>query len=67
MKPERRWLKSAIAASAEPQITMPWVRTSRRRPEAVKPTASPAKHPKFIVRTPVQAHKAAALRSIAAR
>lgn len=37
------------------------------RPEAVKAAASPANHPKLIVLTPVQAHKAAALRSIAAR
>lgn len=36
MKKDRRWLKSAIAAAAEPQIAMPWARSSRRRPEAMK-------------------------------
>ena len=36
MNKERRWLKSAIAASAEPQIALPWQRGSRRRPEAMK-------------------------------
>ncbi|WP_395006224.1 hypothetical protein [Cypionkella sp.] len=41
MKKERRWLKSAIAASAEPQIVLPWARGQRRRPEAMKPVAAP--------------------------
>ncbi|EKD60354.1 MAG: hypothetical protein ACD_54C00798G0003 [uncultured bacterium] len=42
MKKERRWLKSAIAASAEAQVAMPWARGQRRRPEAMKPV-TPAK------------------------
>jgi len=42
MKKERRWLKSAIAASAETQVVLPWARGQRRRPEAMKP-AAPAK------------------------
>ena len=36
MNKERRWLKSAIAASAEIQGTMPWARQARRRPIAAK-------------------------------
>ncbi len=36
MKKDRRWLKAAITAAAEPQIEMPWARSSRRRPEALK-------------------------------
>ena len=36
MKKDRRWLKSAIAAAAEPQVAMPWARGTRRRPEAMK-------------------------------
>lgn len=40
MQKERRWLKSAIAAAAEPQPDLPWQRQSRRRPEAMKPEAS---------------------------
>ena len=62
MKPKRRWLKSAIAASAEPQIALPWARGRRRRPLAVKPEVR-----KFTVMTPAEARKAAALRSLAAR
>ena len=37
MKKERRWLKSVLAAAAEPQIAMPWARQSRRRPNSLKP------------------------------
>jgi len=40
MKKERRWMKSALAASTESQVTMPWARSTRRRPEALK-TAAP--------------------------
>jgi hypothetical protein len=36
MNKTRRWLKSAIAASAETQVVMPWARGQRRRPEAMK-------------------------------
>jgi hypothetical protein len=43
MKKERRWLKSVLAASLEPQPTLPWQRGTRRRPEAVKQTAAPLK------------------------
>lgn len=39
MKKERRWLKSAIAASAETQIALPWARENRRRPQALKTVA----------------------------
>ncbi len=41
MKKDRRWLKSAIAAAAEPQIALPWARSARRRPEAMKIVAAP--------------------------
>ena len=36
MKKERRWLKSALAAAAEPQMALPWARGSRRRPASLK-------------------------------
>lgn len=36
MKKDRRWMKSAIAASTECQTTLPWARGTRRRPEAFK-------------------------------
>lgn len=35
MKKDRRWLKSAIAASAETSVKMPWERGQRRRPAAM--------------------------------
>jgi hypothetical protein len=38
---ERRWLKSVIAASAEPLPRFPWMRGARRRPEAVAPVTEP--------------------------
>lgn len=38
VKKERRWLKSAIAASLEQQVTLPW---TRRKPEAPKDSAAP--------------------------
>jgi hypothetical protein len=43
MKKDRRWLKSAIAAAAEPQVALPWARGQRRRPEALKVTSVAAK------------------------
>ncbi len=36
MKKDRRWLKSMLAASHEPQIGLPFQRGQRRRPEATK-------------------------------
>lgn len=41
MPTPRRWLISAIAAAAAPQPALPWQRSARRRPEALK--AEPAK------------------------
>ena len=41
MKKEHRWLKSAIAASAEPLPALPWARATRRKPAAL--TAAPIK------------------------
>ena len=35
MKKERRWLKSAIAASKEPQAALPWQRSVRRKPTSL--------------------------------
>lgn len=43
MKKERRWLKSAIAASTEVEVVMPWTRGQRRRPEAMKSLGQPLK------------------------
>ncbi|MEF3048389.1 hypothetical protein [Pseudotabrizicola sp. L79] len=43
MKKERRWLKSVIAASLQPQPALPWQRGARRKPVALKtPVATPA-------------------------
>ncbi|MCU0900762.1 MAG: hypothetical protein MUC82_09750 [Cypionkella sp.] len=36
MKKERRWLKSVIAASLDQQVSLPWARGARRKPEALK-------------------------------
>lgn len=41
MKKERRWLKSVIAASLEPQVALPWQRTARKKPASLK--AAPAR------------------------
>lgn len=41
MNANRRWMKSAIAASAEPMPVMPWQRDARTKPQAVK--LAPAK------------------------
>lgn len=41
MKKQPRWMKSVLAASAEPQVALPWARGQRRRPTALK--AAPAK------------------------
>lgn len=35
MKKQPRWMKSVLAASAEPQVALPWARGQRRRPEAM--------------------------------
>ncbi len=48
MKIERRWLKSAIAASVTEEVFLPWQRDNRTRPEAVKALAVqqvPARQP----------------------
>ncbi len=41
MRKERRWLKSAIATSADVQVSLPWARADRRKPDAMKPMAAP--------------------------
>lgn len=43
MKKERRWIKSVIAASLEAQPALPWQRSTRRRPEAMKAAPAPQK------------------------
>ena len=42
MKKDRRWMKSVIAASNEVQVTLPWARGTRRRPEPMKTAEKPA-------------------------
>ncbi len=44
MKKERRWLKSAIAASAEPQAAFPWTRGNRAHGTTAKPAPTPIKY-----------------------
>jgi hypothetical protein len=41
MKKERRWLKSVLAAAAEPQVALPFARGNRRKPAAMTPVAKP--------------------------
>jgi hypothetical protein len=41
MQTDRRWLKSVITASVEEQVSMPWQRENRTRPEAMKVAAQP--------------------------
>lgn len=36
MKTERRWMKSVLEASTKPMPALPWARSTRRRPEAMK-------------------------------
>lgn len=43
MTKDRRWLNSAITASAQPLPALPWLRATRRRPQTVKPAACPNK------------------------
>lgn len=42
MKKDRRWLKSVIAASLEPQAALPWQRSNRKKPAALKQAATKA-------------------------
>ena len=37
IKTERRWLRSVIAASAEPLPEFPWMRGQRRKPVSLAP------------------------------
>jgi len=39
MKTERRWMTSVIATSLETQVVMPWARSDRHKPEAMKAEA----------------------------
>jgi hypothetical protein len=58
---ERRWLRSVIAASAEPLPNFPWMRATRRRPATlaeaapfVRPAAPTV--PVFARSRPIAAH-----------
>ncbi len=42
MKPQRRWLKSVIAAAETPTAAMPWTRDQRRKPLALRSVAPKA-------------------------
>lgn len=35
MQKQPRWMKSVIAAANEPQVALPWARSTRRRPAAM--------------------------------
>ena len=50
MKKQRRWLKSALAAAAEPQVALPWARQARRRPKSLGPQAGGAKSARVAAR-----------------
>lgn len=41
MTAQRRWMKSAITASTEISVKLPWARPTRSRPLAVKPQIVP--------------------------
>ncbi|WP_158243124.1 hypothetical protein [Acidimangrovimonas sediminis] len=45
MKTERRWMKWVLEESAKPQPAMPWQRSQRRRPEALRTAERPAPKP----------------------
>lgn len=47
-KKDRRWLKSVIAASAEPLPNFPWMRGERRRPQAMTEMADDATAPTVV-------------------
>ena len=50
IKTNRRWLRSVIAASAEPLPSFPWMRGQRRKPASTAPTVSgaPAQRPSLF-------------------
>ncbi|MFN3643764.1 MAG: hypothetical protein ACK4TB_12690 [Gemmobacter sp.] len=50
MKTERRWIKSAIAAAAQPQPAMPWTRGNRRKPAGLTAPAAPPARPALAAR-----------------
>lgn len=57
MKTERRWLKSVLAASLDPQPALPWQRSTRRRPAALQQAAAPVPRPQVVRRpTAMAAH-----------
>lgn len=45
IRTERRWLRSVIAASAEPLPAFPWMRGQRRRPAATAEATAPQERP----------------------
>jgi len=42
IRTERRWLRSVIAASAEPLPAFPWMRGQGKRPSLAKDSATPS-------------------------
>lgn len=44
MATQRRWLKSAIAASSDTTVSMPWARTVRSRPDETASVPTDTKH-----------------------
>ena len=50
MTKERRWIKSVLAAAAEPQVALPWARQARRRPKSLKLQTAVAKTARFAGR-----------------
>lgn len=41
MTAQRRWMKSAITASTETSVKLPWARPTRSRPLTLKPQGAP--------------------------
>jgi hypothetical protein len=50
MQTERRWLKSAIAAAAQPMPALPWERQARQAPAAVPAPAAPPRNASIAAR-----------------
>jgi hypothetical protein len=41
MKKERRWIKSVIAASLQPEHALPWQRDAKCKPASLRAVAAP--------------------------
>ena len=62
MKKDRRWLKSLLAASQEPQIGLPFQRGLRRRPKATKIDLRVAMKPRAMAAMTILRDTAGSLR-----